>query len=63
MPVISKYGVRFAKAGFHHKAIKTLKDLEAAIDASFTNEMVRLAATEKGKHSELDLALNGLPGW
>jgi len=60
---IEKFGARFARVGFQAGQIRTVESFKAAIDASFANEMVRLATTEKGKNPDLDQALNGLPGW
>ena len=60
---IEKYGARFARAGFQASQIRTVEAFKAAVDASFTNEMVSLATTAKGNNAELDEIMTGLPGW
>ena len=60
---ISRYGERFARAGFLIRHITTMKEFEAAVDASFTLEMEKLAADTRGLDPALDAIMAGLPGW
>ena len=58
-----QYEHKFGEVGFDVRKIKSMKVFEAAVDASFTNEMQKLASNIKGKDAELDFVLKGLPGW
>ena len=60
---ISRYGERFARAGFSIRQITTMKEFEAAVDASFALEMKKLASETRGQDPALDAIMTGLPGW
>ncbi|MCP4666420.1 MAG: hypothetical protein GY849_08630 [Deltaproteobacteria bacterium] len=57
------YGKRFALSGVDISTIKTMTELEAAVDAMFKREMEELAHESKGQNPEYDAVMKGLPGW
>lgn len=60
---IKHYGERFARAGFSLRHITTMREFEVAVDASFAQEMEKLASETRGQDPALDAILSGLPGW
>ena len=60
---VERYKERFAKAGFAIRRITTMREFEAAVDASFALEMEHLAADTRGQDPALDAIMAGLPGW
>jgi hypothetical protein len=60
---IELYGKNFGRAGFDIKKIKTMAEFERAVDASFAQDMQKLAVTTRGQDAEIDEVLAGLPGW
>ena len=60
---VKKYGLRFSRAGYNIKNIKTPSEFKNAVDVCFTLEMQDFASTARGQNSDLDNILRGLPGW
>ena len=58
-----RYARRFVQVGYRPEAIRSLPELEAAVDAMFQREMAGHAVESRGTDPALDRILEGLPGW